>query len=233
MSDIVLVHGAFHGGWCWRRVAPLLAARGHRVLCPTLTGLGERSHLLTPQTDLETHITDITNCLRFEEVRDAVLVCHSYGGMPGGGAADRASGRIAALVWLDAFVPEDGLSALDLRMRPDGTTTVPRHDDTTIAPFPAAAFGVTGADGAWLESLLTPHPLASIVQPIALSGAWRGIGTRHYHRATRYQAPYLDVMAKAVEDDGGWLVLHRDMEHDMMVTEPEWTAEAILAALPD
>lgn len=231
MSDIVLVHGAFHGGWCWRRIAPLLAAEGHRVLCPTLTGLGERRHLLTPETDLETHIADIVNCLRFEEVENAVLVCHSYGGMPGAGAADRAAERIAALVWLDAFMAADGLSAFELRMRPDGATPVPAHDEATVAPFPATAFGVTGADGTWLDSLLTAHPIASIVQPIRLSGAWSGIATRHYHRATRYPAPYLDVMAKAAENDG-WLVRERDMEHDMMVTEPEWTAAAILAALP-
>jgi pimeloyl-ACP methyl ester carboxylesterase len=232
VSDIVLVHDAFHGGWCWRRVVPLLAARGHRVLCPTLTGLGERRHLLTPETTLDTHIDDIANSMLFEEIQGAVLVCHSYGGMPATGAADRLSERIAAMVWLDAYVPEDGLSALDLRDRHSNTIPLPPHEGAVIAPLPASAFGVTGDDAAWLEALLTPQPLASVTQPIRLSGAWRAIPIRHYHRATRYSAGYFDAMADAAEEDGGWLVARRDMAHDMMVTEPEWTAAAILAALP-
>lgn len=232
MSDIVLVHGAFHGGWCWRRVVPLLVAQGHRVLCPTLTGLGERSHLLTPDTNLETHIADIVGCLRWEEVEDAVLVCHSYGGMPATGAADREAGRIAAMVWLDAYVPQDGRSALDLRNAHSDTIPLHPPQGAALAALPASAFGLTGADAAWVEPLLTPQPLATVTQPIRLGGAWRGIAVRHYHRATRYRAGYFDAMAAAAEHEPGWRVTRRDMAHDMMISEPEWTAAAILAAVP-
>ena len=232
MSDIVLVHGAFHGGWCWRRVVPLLATQGHRVLCPTLTGLGARAHLLGPGIDLETHIADVLGCLAWEEVEKAVLVCHSYGGMPGTGAADRAPDRIAAMVWLDAFIPEDGCSALDLRDRHSDTIPLVAPVGAALAAPPAAAFNVEGDDGRWLEPLLTAQPLATVTQPISLSGAWRAVPVKHYYRAERYRAGHLDAMAAAAEADPAWQVTRRDMAHDMMVTEPEWTAAAILAALP-
>ena len=105
MTTFVLVHGAWHGGWCWREVAGRLQSAGHRVFAPTLTGLADRSHLLTRETGLETHILDIVNLLEWEELDDAVLCGHSYGGMVVTGAADRAAGRLRALVYLDAFVP--------------------------------------------------------------------------------------------------------------------------------
>src|SRR4051794_30531978 len=108
MATFVLVHGAIVGGWCWRWVAPRLRSAGHEVYAPTLTGLGERVHLASPDTDLETHIRDIDNVLRFEDLTDVVLVGWSYGGMIVAGAADRAPERIAQLVYLDADAPRDG-----------------------------------------------------------------------------------------------------------------------------
>ena len=116
MSTFVLVHGAWHGGWCWRRVERLLRAQGHEVLTPTLTGLGERAHLMSRQIDLETHIEDVLGVLRIENLRDVVLCGHSYGGMVITGVADREPECITALVYLDAFVPE----MLRAEARPDG-----------------------------------------------------------------------------------------------------------------
>ena len=109
----VLVHGAWHGGWCWRFVRDLLEKSGHRVHAPSLTGLGERKHLARPDIDLDTHIADIVSLLEMEDLSDVVLVGHSYGGMVITGVADRAPERIGRLVYLDAFVPEDGKCTLD------------------------------------------------------------------------------------------------------------------------
>src|SRR6266511_4363097 len=108
MAVFVLVHGGFHGGWCWRRVAALLRAAGHEVYTPTLTGLGERAHLATPDIGLDTHIRDVLGVLAFEDLRDVVLVGHSMAGMVVTGVAERAPDRLAHLVYLDASVPRDG-----------------------------------------------------------------------------------------------------------------------------
>src|SRR5205809_2952479 len=108
MTSFVLIHGAWHGSWCWKRVRRLLQAQGHDVFTPTLTGVGERSHLLSRDVNLETHILDIVNLIRWEELSDIVLCGHSYGGCVISGVADRIPDRIRALVYLDAFVPENG-----------------------------------------------------------------------------------------------------------------------------
>ena len=112
-KTFVLVHGAWHGGWCWAKLARLLRDAGHEVYTPTLTGLGERAHLARPEVDLETHIQDVVAVLEAEELRQVTLVGHSYGGMVISGVAARTSGRIGHLVYLDAFVPEAGKSLLD------------------------------------------------------------------------------------------------------------------------
>src|SRR5687768_18076653 len=114
MATFVLVHGAFVGGWCWRWVAPYLRGAGHDVYCPTLTGSGERVHLASPRVDLATHVEDVVNVLHYEDLRGVVLVGHSYGGMVITGAAERVSERLARLVYLDAFVPQDGQALADL-----------------------------------------------------------------------------------------------------------------------
>jgi pimeloyl-ACP methyl ester carboxylesterase len=114
MATFVLVHGGWHGSWCWKRVRKALQARGHDVFTPTLTGVGERSHLLSPDVNLDTHITDVVNLIRWEELSGIVLCGHSYGGCVITGVADRLSDRVAALVYLDAFVPEDGQSLHDI-----------------------------------------------------------------------------------------------------------------------
>src|SRR5574340_886568 len=108
MATFVLVHGGFHGGWCWKKVTPLLRAAGHEVYTPTLTGLGERVHLASPEIDLSTHIQDVVNVLEYEDLREVVLVGHSYGGMVIAGVADRAAPRVAHLVYFDALVAGDG-----------------------------------------------------------------------------------------------------------------------------
>src|SRR5712692_8234402 len=114
MATFVLVHGAWLGGWCWQRVSPLLREAGSEVFAPTLTGLGERAHLLSLEIDLETHVRDVCGVLECENLKDVVLVGHSYGGMVITGVAERSAKRLSQLVYLDAFVPTDGQSLLDL-----------------------------------------------------------------------------------------------------------------------
>src|ERR1700761_3204519 len=109
----ILVHGSWHGGWCWRRVSDQLQLKGHRVFCPTMTGLGERSHLLNKDINVSTHVTDIVNVIRWEDLSDVVLVGHSYGGMVISGVAEQIPDKVSSIVFLDAFMPENGESMLD------------------------------------------------------------------------------------------------------------------------
>ena len=113
-KTFLVCHGAWSAGWAWKKMHPLMAASGHRLVTPTYTGLGERAHLANPSIDLETHIEDILNVIKYEDLRDIVLVGHSYGGMVATGVADRARDRVTQLIYVDAFVPEDGQSLFDI-----------------------------------------------------------------------------------------------------------------------
>ena len=113
-KTFVLIHGAYHGGWCWRKVVDILEQRGHKVYAPSLTGLADRSHLLSMNLRLDTHIADISNLFKWEEIKDACLVPHSYGGWPASGALEQIGDRVASIVWLDAFIPKDGERSTDM-----------------------------------------------------------------------------------------------------------------------
>ncbi|HUZ73978.1 MAG TPA: alpha/beta hydrolase [Stellaceae bacterium] len=222
-TDFVLVHGAWHGGWCWRRVADRLTARNHRVFTPTLTGLGERSHLLSADVNLSTHVTDIVNVLRWEELSNVVLCGHSYGGMVVTGVADRAPERIATLVYLDAFVPESGQSMQDLRPRelPSGIV---------MPPIKAETFRVNMRDRAWVDRQCTPHPIACITEKLALTGAYRGVQRRVYIRAAEYPSPAFDACYERTKADPGWSVHTLPCGHDVMVDMPDALAELLEAS---
>src|SRR5215469_15411657 len=150
MTTFVLVTGAWHGSWCWKRVREALWRAGHSVFTPTFTGIGERSHLLSREVDLETHIADIANLIRWEELRDVVLVGHSYGGCVIRSVADRMGDRIAALVYLDAFVPESGQSLYDClppeqRQAQADASAAAGGESWRVPPIPAAVFNVNEA----------------------------------------------------------------------------------------
>jgi len=114
VAQYVLVHGSWHGGWCWRKLIPLLRRHNHDVYAPTLTGMGERQHLLSAHVGIETHVQDILNVLFYEDLRDVILVGHSYAGMIISAVAEEAGERIARLVYLDAFLPRDGDSVISM-----------------------------------------------------------------------------------------------------------------------
>lgn len=172
MATFVIVHGAWGGAWSWKKIRTLLRAAGHEVYTPTLTGLGERAHLANPEIDLETHIQDVLGVLEYEDLRDVVLVGHSYGGMVITGVADRSAERLACLVYLDAFVPNEGQSLLDL-VGPEARARFEEQARTQgegwrIPPNPLAP-DTPEADAAWIAPRRLPHPLRTFVQPVRLT----------------------------------------------------------------
>ncbi|MEV4476415.1 alpha/beta hydrolase [Nonomuraea sp. NPDC049504] len=189
MSTYVLVHGAWHGGQCWERVVPLLAEAGHRVFAPSLTGLGDKVHLRGPEVNLDTHVDDIVSLLTEQDLTDVILVGHSYAGLVITSAADRVPERVGRLVYLDAMVPEDGESALDVQ--PMTRALIERAAETEpgwlVPPMPEmppmGLFGVTDpADAAWLREMLTDQPVGCFVQPVRLTDpALRLIPRTHIH----------------------------------------------------
>lgn len=234
MSTYVLVHGGGHGGWCYQRVAHILREHGHTVYAPTLTGLGERAHLLDRTVDLDRHVEDIVAVLHYEDLRDVILVGHSYGGMVVTGAADRAADRVGRLVYLDAANPVNGQSLVDVAgpvieaVRPYGE--VVDGIELVLLPAPDAGllYGVTDpADLAWMAERLTPHPWICFAQPLRLSHEDALWAIPQYHivctstLATRDRA----LVDRARAEGRLW---HVDTGHDLMLTEPAWTADALL-----
>ena len=227
----VLVHGAFHGGWCYSRVAGLLRAQGHRVFTPTLTGLGERSHLYSPAINASTHVTDILNVLAFEDLEDVVLAGHSYGGQVITGVADAAPERLRALVYLDAFVGEDGKSTLDMDS-PEAcafhTEAARSNGGHTIPPIPAAIFGVNASDQPWVDRLCTPQPFATFAERLSLSGR-HAIEYRAYVFAKGWNGPFRPIFDR-VRAEGGWHLHEFECGHDVMIDAPAQTVSVLLAA---
>jgi len=235
MATYVLVHGGGHGGWCYQRVARILRARGHEVHAPTLTGLGERSHLLDTTVDLHRHVEDVVNVLHYEDLRDVILVGHSYGGMVVTGAADRAAGRVSKLVYLDAATPVNGQSLFDVAgpvigaVRPMGETRDGMELVLLPAPDAGLLYGVTDPDDlAWMAQRLTPHPWKCFEQPLELTDEEALWAIPQYHIVCTSTLATRDPerMAAARADGRLWDI---DTGHDLMLTEPERTAEALAA----
>jgi pimeloyl-ACP methyl ester carboxylesterase len=155
MATFVLIHGSFHGGWCWQKVERLLRQSGHEVYTPTLTGLGERSHLATRQTGLEVHIQDILNAIKYEDLHETVLVGHSYAGLVMAGVAEVVPERLSRLIHLDAFIAHDGKSAFDLMpgMGPAWTQMAGSYGDGwRVPPMSPEELGITNpAEAAWAQ----------------------------------------------------------------------------------
>jgi pimeloyl-ACP methyl ester carboxylesterase len=226
MATFVLVHGLGSGGWKWRKVVPLLRARGHEVFTPTLTGLGERRHLLTRDVDLETHVTDVVNLLRFEDLRGVVLVGHSYGGMVVTGAADRERDRIATLVYLDAFVPKHDQSVMDLqppeRVAFYRKVADEKGDGWRIPPQPATFWKL--ADPADIEETdrkTVDHPYASLLQKLQLTDGKGFQGRRAYVWASGFVPSPFVQFATALRGDPAWTYREIASGHSMMMSHPD------------
>ena len=229
MATYVLVHGAWHGAWCWRRVARLLTRAGHEVFAPTLTGLCERSHLLTPTIDVGTHILDVVNAMKWQELQDVVLVGHSYGGMVISGVAEQMERSIASFIMLDAFMPEDGQAVLDVyppAMR-EPVLTALRSGATTMPPRAAEYFKVNEKDRAWVDAQCTPQPIQCFLQKLALTGARERIAGKTYIRAAGYPNPYFDAGLASARAKH-WRTYEVPCGHDVMLDMPERLAEILV-----
>jgi pimeloyl-ACP methyl ester carboxylesterase len=235
MGTFVIVHGAWGGGWAWRpTVGRLLRDAGHEVFTPTLTGLGERTHLASPSVDLETHIQDILGVLEWEDLRDVVLVGHSYGGMVITGVADQASDRVGRLVFLDAANPRNGQSLLDVT---GPTLAVAREFgqvvdgvELVLLPTPDAGtfYGVTDpADLAWMAERLTPQPWKCFEQPLKLAheDALWAIPQYHIVCTSTLATRDPELIATARQEGRLWDI---DTGHDLMITEPQAVTDALL-----
>jgi pimeloyl-ACP methyl ester carboxylesterase len=235
MATFVLVHGAWYGGWLWKRVRPLLAAGGHDVLTPTLTGLGERSHLARPDVGLETHISDVLNVLQWEELSDVVLCGHSYGGMVISGVADRVPERILSLVYVDAFVPRDGQSIMD-QMSPEASQGVREGARTSgdgwrIPPIPAARFKTAPENQEWVDRQCVPQPLRTFEEKIHLTGALDRVVNRTFILATEYQPSPFHGIAERLRHNPAWRFTALACGHDIMVDKPRELTDVLLGAV--
>jgi pimeloyl-ACP methyl ester carboxylesterase len=229
-KTFVLVHGAWHGGWCWRRVADLLQKQGHKVFTPTMTGLGERSHLLNDKVNLATHITDIVNVIKWEGLSDIVLVGHSYGGVIISGVAEQVRDAIGSIVFLDAFVPEDGDSLAAKAAQPvrAAIAALVENGETTMKPISAEVFRVNEKDRAWVDAMCTPHPVATMTDKIAVAGARDRIAKKAYIRAKGYPSVPFDGAQEKLKTAAGWRVYELPCGHDAMVDMPDRLTEILV-----
>ena len=225
------------------KVAAILRGRGHRVLTPTMTGLGERSHLLTSEINLSTHIQDTVNVLRFNELENVVLAGHSYGGMVITGAADREAERVASLVYLDGVIPADGqnLQETIAAMIQMGGDTAPENaqgrppeeelglgalNEWPMPPFIADYFKIP-SDQRWKY---TPQPFGCNTERIALSGAVNTIAKKTLVY-TQHRAPQYRVAASVLSGDPAWRTIEIQTGHFLMLEDPERTAEILEGAI--
>lgn len=232
MATFILVHGAWHGSWCWARVRRALLDQGHRVFTPTLTGVGERSHLLSREIDLQVHIEDVANLIRWEQLDEVILCGHSYGGCVISGAADAVPDRIAALVYLDAFLLEEGEALHDLlpeAHRELQLSLAAEHGDGwRVPPIPAEVFNVNARDRDWVDRQCTPQPLATFQQKLRLNGGLSTITRNHYIFASGWEGtPFAASYGRA--QTRGWTTAEIACGHDVMLDEPEALVAELLA----
>ena len=229
MSKYVLVHGAWHGSWCWKRVRTALQAAGHDVFTPTLTGVGERSHLNAPTVDLSTHIADIANLLRWEELGDVVLVGHSYGGCVIRGVANQMPERLRALVYLDAFVLDDGECLYDVL--PPGQAEHGREtaiDGWQVRPIPAEVFQVNEQDLAWVNAQCTVQSRACFEEKLRLTGTGSRASDVTHIRATGFREGSPFAMHHERARAKGWKLREILAGHDVMLDAPDELVRLLL-----
>jgi pimeloyl-ACP methyl ester carboxylesterase len=231
MATYLLVHGAWHGGWCWSAVANLLRRAGHDAFAPSLTGLGERRHLARWDIDLDLHIADIVSILEMEDLRDVVLVGHSYGGMVVTGAADRAHARIRHLVYLDAFVPEHGKCALDYVV-PERAAAFRAEGERarSVTPPPLALWGITRPEHVdFVKPRETPHPYGTFAQPIRLANetALTRVPKTFIYCSSPATGSF-DQFAARYRNDPAWRYHELKTGHAAMLLMPEAVADLLL-----
>ncbi|HEV8689826.1 MAG TPA: alpha/beta hydrolase family protein [Ideonella sp.] len=228
MADLVLVHGAWHGAWCWRKLLPGLWAAGHRVFALDLTGLGARRHLFRPDIGLADHVADVTATLEAEELERAVLVGHSYAGMVITGVADRCADRLAALVYLDAVVPESGESWSSTHSAATQAERRAQIDRQGGVPPPdPVVFGLEGADRDWVQRHHSLHPAGCYDEALHFdSHRWTAL-RRHFIDCTDPALPTIAASRERVRRQPGWHIDSLATGHDAMVSAPNELARLL------
>ncbi|HYF17963.1 MAG TPA: alpha/beta hydrolase [Ramlibacter sp.] len=242
MADFLLVHGAWHGGWCWRHVVQALAAAGHRAHAVTLTGVGERVHLLSPAITLETHIEDVLAALEAEELQQPVLAVHSYAGMIGTAVADRAGARLRHLVYVDAVVPKPGESWSSTHARAVREARIAQAEASADYSLPAPDpnnYGLQGAAYEWVKRRLTAHPGHTYQAPLEFDVARAAAVPRTFVNCTQPALPTIDAIRPRMADANFWggawrggaggQVVELQTGHDPMVTRPAELTQLLLA----
>lgn len=230
MTTFVLVHGAWHGGWCWQRVVPLLERAGHVASAPTLAGLAERAVLLSRNVTLETHVAEIVDHVLSLGRANVTLVGHSYGGFPATAAAYRLGEAVSHLVLLDAFLPENGEILLDHapHLIEPYRAAVLADPGWHIPPLPSAVFGIGKEDQPWVDGLLTPQPVGSYFEPAMLRGTL-SMARKTYIRCTQANGDLLEKSVSRVEERGDWNYLELEAGHDAMITRARLLADALMS----
>lgn len=226
----VLVHGAFAGSWVWRRVADRLEQSGHKVFVPTLTGLGERSHLLRKDVDLDTHIADVANLIKWESLENICLVAWSYAGFVGAGVLDSVGDRVTSIVWLDAFLPANGHRVVDFTAF--GKAVQAAHDKGEAGFGPPAKVSdvfVAERDQAFVASKFTAQPIGTFLQPIKVSGAPNKVARKTFIRLPKFPQPAFDKALADCKADKSWTTLELpDVGHIAMLDAPDRVSQLIV-----
>lgn len=242
MANFVLVHGAWHGGWCWRHVVEALVRAGHRAHAVTLTGVGERAHLLGPTITLETHIADVLGAIEAEEMAQVILAVHSYAGMLGTAVADRAPGRLAHLVYVDAVVPKPGESWSSTHARATREARLAAaaaSPDYSFPPPDPSVFGLEAMDCDWVRRRQTPHPGHTYEAPLNFDPRRVAQVPRTFIDCTAPPLATIDVIRQRVRDpkfwDGAWhsgaRVVTLPTGHDPMISTPDALVQLLLGCV--
>lgn len=232
MTTIVLAHGAWSSAWAWRRVRPLMREAGHEFFTPSLTGLGQRAHLARPDLDLDAHIADVMAAIEAEELQDVVLLGHSYGGMVATGVADRLRGRVARVIYLDAFVPRDGEAVFDLvpADAAEQMETQARDADGWRVPPNPPPPDTAAEDLAWLEQHRVGMPIGCLRQSLRL-GAEPSCPRDYIYALRRPSVDLFGRFAVRARSEAGWTRRDIDASHSANVTAPGLLMETIDAIL--
>lgn len=215
MATFVVAHGAWAGSWAWMRVAERLVSKGHHAFVPTLSGLGERSHLAGSAINLTTHVDDVVNEIRWKNLDRVVLVGHSYGGFVITGVAEKIAERIASIVYVDAFIPSDGQAFADFapewNLPPDA-----------LIPAPPAVVGDyrNDADRIWVNEKATPQPAGTFTERARVTGVYKTVPKKTFVQATGWDSPFKEAVAE-FRADAGWRVHEVACGHDIAIEEPD------------
>lgn len=235
-APFVLVHGGRHGGWCWQPVSRLLRSAGHEVYTPTLTGMGERAHLMSPQVGLDTHIRDLVAVFEYEDIRDAVLVGHSYGGMVISGAMEEVADRVRSFVLLDGHMPREGESVFDLNGADRAAAMIElarqSGEGWCIPPADATRYGVRDpAQIRWVNNRMTAQPLKTYTDPLpSTRRVWNHSGLFVECVPSSLEPHLLERARVRSREDPRFSYRVMHAAHNAMVTDPSSVADILLEA---